>query len=217
MVRRIVFPFILFLLAIPAWGQHAPSISEPGPTGGKSPFAGHEHGVARLDVAFEGEELLIVLESPLANLLAFERAPRTDAERREVRSLRARLEKAEGIFLLPEEAACHLETVRLHAPLLSIDAHEHDHTQADTHTHTHAQTPETTATGAKHAEEETHGDLEGTFVFHCAKPKALRQIDIRLFKAFPRLREIAARLIVAGEQPEQHAHDLTPDTSLLKW
>jgi hypothetical protein len=41
----------------------------------------HEHGVARLDVAVDAGRVSFSLETPLDNLLGFERAPRTDAER----------------------------------------------------------------------------------------------------------------------------------------
>ena len=60
-------PILLALLAVPvgAAAQHA-----------------HEHGRLRLAIAIDGEQLSIALEAPLDSLVGFERAPRTDAERR---------------------------------------------------------------------------------------------------------------------------------------
>ena len=51
--------------ALPAWAAKA-----------------HQHGVARLDVAVEATRVTLYLDTPLDNLLGFERAPRTDAERK---------------------------------------------------------------------------------------------------------------------------------------
>jgi len=42
----------------------------------------HEHGVARLSVAVDGKRRTIELDAPLDGWLGFERAPRTDAERK---------------------------------------------------------------------------------------------------------------------------------------
>ena len=42
----------------------------------------HEHGALKLDVAIDGQLLLISMEAPLDNLLGFERAPRSVAPTR---------------------------------------------------------------------------------------------------------------------------------------
>ena len=51
----------------------------------------HVHGIAKLDVAVEATKITVQLESPLDNLLGYERAPRTDAERRQADAMVARL------------------------------------------------------------------------------------------------------------------------------
>ena len=99
MVKK--YAFVLFfpvfsLLALPVWG-HGP----------------HEHGVARLNVALEGQRLSIELDSPLANLLSFEHAPRTDPQQNEVRAMAARLRRAETLFVPSGAASCRLASVAL--------------------------------------------------------------------------------------------------------
>jgi ATP-dependent Clp protease adaptor protein ClpS len=46
----------------------------------------HEHGTVRLDVSIEGPQLTIAMTAALDNWLGFERAPRTDAERKAART-----------------------------------------------------------------------------------------------------------------------------------
>ncbi|MDR1662460.1 MAG: DUF2796 domain-containing protein [Azoarcus sp.] len=167
----------------------------------------HEHGVARLNVALEDGRLAIELDSPLANLLSFEHAPRTDSQRDEVRAMVAKLRKADALFVLPKAASCRLESVALESGNLPGNL----------------LVPAALATGGQsggaQANDEKdgaaeHGELEASFVFRCDKPETLTQIDIRLFGAFPALREIEAQIIVPGRQS---AAELTPKASLLKW
>jgi hypothetical protein len=69
----------------------------------------HEHGALRLDVAIEGSKLTITMEAPLDNLLGFERAPRTDAERKAAADVLARLrspDKGTPLFALDAAAQC---------------------------------------------------------------------------------------------------------------
>ena len=74
----------------------------------------HEHGVVKLDIAIDGNTLRIAMESPLENLVGFERAPRTPAERRRVDDAVARLRDA--------AAGCRLAGVTLEAPVLGVGA-----------------------------------------------------------------------------------------------
>ncbi|MDR2092167.1 MAG: DUF2796 domain-containing protein [Azoarcus sp.] len=177
----LLFP-VLGLLALPARG-HDP----------------HEHGVARLDVALEGQRLSLELDSPLANFLSFEHAPRTDAQRNEVRAMAAKLRGAEALFVPPKAALCRLASVELASDNLPKDLLAP------------AGAP---ATGQLPEDNDSHGDIEAEYVFLCDKPEAVTQIEIRLFKAFPALREIAAQIAVPGKQ---RAAELTPESSALEW
>jgi Protein of unknown function (DUF2796) len=58
----------------------------------------HVHGGARLDIAVEPRRILLFFETPLDNLVGFERAPRTDAERRRADEAVARLKAGDQMF-----------------------------------------------------------------------------------------------------------------------
>lgn len=129
----------------------------------------HQHGVASLTVAVDGQQVNIVLDAPLDGFLGFERAPRTDAERRAAADLLARLRQPASLFSLDAAAACTPGAVMLQAPVLE---------------------PGATVKG-------DHADIEATFAFTCQQPQALRTLDVGLFEAYSRLRRIDVQ-VAAG-------------------
>ena len=78
----------------------------------------HEHGVAHLDVAVDGQRLTISLETPLENLLGFERAPRTETERKSVALLQERLKAPTKLLLIDPAAGCSKGQVELFSAAL---------------------------------------------------------------------------------------------------
>jgi hypothetical protein len=133
----------------------------------------HEHGALKLDLAIEGNKLTIAMEAPLDNLLGFERAPRTDAERKAAADVLARLrspDKATPLFVMDPAAGCTLGKVEVQAPVLEP--------------------------GAKPAAKDEHADLDASYEFTCAKPDELRTLDVGLFDAYKRTQRIDVQ--VAG-------------------
>lgn len=136
---------------------------------GASAAAGpaHEHGVARLDIALEGSTLTIALETPLDGLLGFERAPRSEAEKRSAAAAIATLRAADALFTIDPAAGCTSTSVTLSsAPLRLGDAPA--------------------------AKDDGHGDLDGEFVFRCRSAPAW--LETSLFGAFPRLARLDVQL-----------------------
>lgn len=135
--------------------------------------APHQHGVAALSVAVDGNTLSIGLDGPLDGFLGFERAPRTDAERKAAADLMARLKSPDGLFNPDAAAGCKAGAVDVKADAL--------------------------APGPRLAQGE-HADLEVQVVFDCARPAALRQLDVGLFEAFERLQRIDVQVAGAKSQ-----------------
>ena len=133
----------------------------------------HEHGALKLDVVLDGANLSVALEAPLDNLLGFERAPRTAAERQAAADLLARLRSPAqaAALLVPEAAArCTLAKAEVQAPVLEP--------------------------GSRPPAQDDHADLDARYEFSCAQPAALRQLDTGLFQAFARVQRIDVQ--VAG-------------------
>lgn len=133
----------------------------------------HEHGALKLDVAIEGNKLTIALEAPLDNLLGFERAPRTDAERKAAAEVLARLrspDKGTPLFAPDAAAQCSVTKAEVQAPVLEP--------------------------GAGAAAKGEHADVDASYEFSCARPAELRSLDVGLFDAYKRTQRIDVQ--VAG-------------------
>lgn len=141
----------------------------------------HVHGEAKLEIVVEGNTLAIHLDSPLANLLGFEHAPRTPAEQQAVKAMAATLRQAGRLFVLDAAAGCAAADVQLASPVLD---------------------GKVTADG--------HLDLEADFRWQCRHLPALRGIETRLFVAFPRLKRIGVDFAgPAGQQAGRLTPEVT--------
>lgn len=108
--------------------------------------AAHTHGRLDLAVALDATAITIRLESPLDNFLGFERAPRTDDERRRVADLAARLRAADQ-WLRPDPAArCRLARVDLDSAVPGLGKGTATNTTTTTITVTTTNTIRTTTT-----------------------------------------------------------------------
>ena len=160
-----------------------------------SPVLGHDHhahvhGVAKLEVAVEGAEIHLHLESPLEGVLGFEHAPGNDKERAIVAQMRKTMANGGALFAPTTAAQCKFIESTLEAPSL-----------------------EAKPAGKPEAHEE-HGDLDADFRFTCAQPAKLTGVEVRLFEAFPKLRRIDAQ-VVSGKG--QKALRLSSKMRFLSW
>ena len=134
----------------------------------------HEHGVARLDVAVAANAVRIELDTPLDNLLGFERAPRSDAERDKVKATLARLRDGAALFRIDPAAGCALAQVELVSAPLQLG-------------------PAVAATG-------DHGDLEGSYQFNCVAGAKAGFVEVGLFDAFAGLKRVELQVVTPRGQ-----------------
>lgn len=140
----------------------------------------HTHGHMALDVAIDAQTITLALEGPLDSFLGFERAPRTDAERKAVAGMVARLKAADRLFQPDAAAGCKLSKVELDSAVLGLrGAHGHDH---------------------DHGGQAGHADIAVDVVFHCTRPVDARFIDVKLFEAYPQLRSIDVQVAAPQRQ-----------------
>ncbi len=134
----------------------------------------HEHGVARLDVAVAANAVRIELDTPLDNLLGFERAPRTDAERDKVKAAVARLRDGAALFRIDPAAGCTLAQAELVSPPLQLG-------------------PGTAAAGE-------HGDLQGSYHFSCKAGARAGFVEVGLFESFAGLKRVDLQVLTPRGQ-----------------
>ncbi len=124
----------------------------------------HQHGVASLDMAVESARVTLDLDTPLDNLLGFERAPRTDAERERADAMVKKLKAAEVLFRIDSAAGCTLSKVTLKSAPLGL--------------------------GGEVMDKEGHADLQGHFEFSCKAGAKAGFVEVGLFDAFATLKRI---------------------------
>lgn len=151
----------------------------------------HAHGRLQLDASVEERVITVQVEAPLESLVSFERAPRTDAERRRVADMAAHLQKAEN-WLQPDPAAqCQAGSVTLEAPVVGLGA--------------------PAAAGA----DTGHADVDITVRFPCARAADARFIEVGLFGTYKGVRSIEAQ--VASPQGQFKRTLLRGKTTRLDW
>jgi Protein of unknown function (DUF2796) len=149
-----------------ASGMALPAFAQKGHAHGKA----HVHGKAEAQVTVEGQALSVHLDIPLDNLLGFERAPRTEAERQAAAKVLKDLRDA-ATWLKPDPAAaCTLAAAEVKAEVLE-------------------------AAPTKAAGE--HAELSALVRYTCQQPKQLRVLSIGLMAAYPRMQRIEVQ--VAGD------------------
>lgn len=136
----------------------------------------HEHGTAQLDIAVAAGRVSIDFETPLANLLGFEREPLTDAERQRADAAVAQLRAADRMFRIDPAAGCTLAKVELVSAPLKLGAAG-------------------TAPGRG-----DHADLEGRFEFDCKNGARAGFVEAGLFEAFQGLSRIEVQAVTPKGQ-----------------
>jgi len=156
----------------------------------------HEHGVGRLDIAFEGDEVELELTVPGADAVGFEHAPSTDADRHAVEDANKKLANGPQLFLFPSAAKCRFEEAEVHAAQLDDDhddhgeKHEHEkHDEKDEHAHDHEE-----------GKDGEHAEFRAHYHVHCDAPSKLTQIDVAFFSLFPSAHELEVRWITPRGQ-----------------
>lgn len=192
----LALPFVLLpLAAAHAAGPVDEHVHEHGSLGT------HEHGVARLDAALDGAVLELQLQSPAMNLVGFEHAASSPADKAQVAAARKTLEQPLALFQLDAAAQCKVTAQTLESPLFGDQPAlaQHDDDDDD---HDHA---------AGEAHEHAHSEIHAHYQLTCAKPEALRSLGLApLFKAFPATRVVQLQVIAPSGQQGVAA---TPDNS----
>ncbi len=175
----------------------------------------HEHGIGKLNLAQDGKELHLELESPAANIVGFEHTPSTEADREALRKAIATLKDGDRLFRFSRDAACRLADARVETPLIDDDGGKaHEHEKHDLHAaehdpheaqhtdheeHVRPERPQAQADGHEDGAE-THADITAEYHFTCARPNNLKQLDAMLFQSFPGTERLEVQFITGSRQ-----------------
>ena len=187
----LALPFALLPLAI---GVAAHSHEHEHDHAEHGSLEAHEHGAAQLNVALDGKVLELQLESPAMNLVGFEHAAKSDADKAKVAAARSQLEQPQTLFGLAA-GDCNVSKKELESPLFAEHKHE-EHEHEESH-------------------DSEHSDVHAHYSLDCQKPEELKQLDLgELFKRFPATEKIQVQLI--GPNGQQ-GMELTPAQPTLSF
>jgi hypothetical protein len=149
----------------------------------------HQHGVSEMNLAIEGSRVEIELESPGSDIVGFEHAPSTAADRQAISDAVKKLKNGSGLFAFSTAADCKLEKSEVEAPYAEDHEDKHDHGHKHGHGHDKVE-----------KKGETHSEFHAHYHFACAKPRELKHVDVKLFDVFPRAEEIEVQAITSNQQ-----------------
>lgn len=189
---------VTLLLAAAAFGVQANHDEHDGHGHGA-----HEHGHGHLNLVLDGNQLMIELQAPAADLVGFEHAAKSDEEKAQYAKAMAQLKQPDALFRFDPAAGCKLTQQELQAAKEEHDHdHDHDHQKSD----------------GKHDEHQHddagHADMGAMYTYTCATPAKLTGLEATLFSVYPSLEKLSVQGILPSGQT---AAELTPSANKLSW
>lgn len=155
----------------------------------------HEHGIGQLDIGIDGSQIAMDLHVPGMDIVGFEHAPSTDAEREQLAAALATLESPLSLFVLPEAAGCRV--IEAKAELEVEEHHDHEaHEEGEAHDHeAHEEDHDHDAHEEgedhdehehhdEHGEEGGHTEFDVEYLLTCEDIKAADRMEFAYFSAF---------------------------------
>ena len=167
----------------------------------------HEHGHGMFRMAIEDDHAVIEIEVPAADIVGFEHAPSTAAQRAAMADAAAVLSRPDTLFAIPESAGCAIGQVEIGFGATGGHRHEHggddheDHEDHDEHgdEDEHEEDHDEHA-GGYHEGEETHSEVTAHYRLACENPGAIDRIEFGYFDAFPDAEELEVVVLSAAGQ-----------------
>ncbi|MFQ2762707.1 DUF2796 domain-containing protein [Aeromonas caviae] len=167
----------------------------------------HEHGHGHLNLVLDGNQLMIELQAPAADLVGFEHAANTDEEKAQYAKAVARLQQPDALFRFDPAAGCKLTQQELQA---AKEDHDHEHE----HEHEHEHDKADGAHDEHHHDDAGHADMGAMYTYTCATPAKLTGLEATLFSLYPSLEKLSVQGILPTGQT---AVELTPSANKLGW
>lgn len=184
----------------------------------------HVHGSVEFNIAQDGQNLLVEILAPGADVVGFEHAPKNEQQTDTLNAAITNLNNADSILKLMPSAGCSLVSADINHTLGGDhEAHhadhenDHDAHDHDTHAHDHhAHDEEHAHSGHDHAEhhdDSAHGAFNIAYEYQCENVAKLSQIDTDWFKIFPATQAIHVNLLTDSAQL---AVELKPAKTIIK-
>jgi phosphoketolase len=162
-------------IALPTWTAQAQH-RELGP---------HQHGHGTLNIAIEGGRVSMELDVPGADIVGFEHAATTKAQRTAVEKAKAELAAPLSVFVVPKGAGCSVKEANV-----KIEGAEE----------AKAEQAKDAPAGKKEEAGAEHSDFNADYVLECTAVDKLTSIEFPYFRKFSGAQELEINLVTAKGQ-----------------
>jgi Protein of unknown function (DUF2796) len=131
----------------------------------------HQHGHGTLNIAIDGTKVSIDLDVPAADIVGFEHAARSKAERAAIESAKLQLSDPLALFVLPGAAGCTLKDARVTV-------------EGDATTDYVPAANQNSSSHVNRDHDSGHSDFNGAYTLECREIAKLTSIGFRYFDAF---------------------------------
>ncbi|WP_120511808.1 zinc uptake protein ZrgA [Photobacterium salinisoli] len=169
----------------------------------------HIHGQVELNMAQDGNDLLLEITAPAVDVIGFEHPPETEAEQQVLKDAVLKLNRPENLLAINAAAGCQLHeqhvshTLSEHAETHDHEKHgDHDHDEHDEHDeHDHHEGHDHHDHG-KHSGHEhgEHGEFSIQYTYQCDTIDKLSTLTLKWFSQFPATEKIQLQAITAQGQ-----------------
>ncbi|CAG18806.1 zinc uptake protein ZrgA [Photobacterium profundum] len=199
----------------------------------------HIHGVVELNIAQDGNDLLLEITAPGSDIVGFEHAPQTQDQTQAIQQAMLTLKKPSSLFEINSDANCELTDSDVNQSLSkqndghdhsNHDGHDHsnhddhdhsnhddhDHSNHDDHDHSnhddHDHSNHDDHDHSEHANK--HGEFTAQYSFSCKNIAQLNEIKLYWFNHFPSTEKISVQAIT---DKGQQANQLTENNTTFKF
>jgi len=188
----------------------------------------HVHGVVELNIAQDGNDLLLEITAPGSDIVGFEHAPKNQEQTQALQQATSTLKKATSLFQINSDANCELTDSYVNQSLSKNgDDHrnhdDHDHNNHDDHDHSnhddHDHSNHDDHDHSNHDDHDSnhankHGEFTAQYSFSCKNIAQLKEIKLYWFNHFPSTEKIFVQAIT---DKSQQANQLTENNATLKF
>lgn len=177
----------------------------------------HVHGEVELNIAQDGNEILVEITAPGADVVGFEHAPKTDEQHDILKQAEAHLSNASAVFALTKAAGCSVKHQKVSHTLGGDEQHgheHHDHNHDEHHDHKHDEHHDHDEhqdhqhdehhNHDEHHDHETehsgHGEFTVEYHYQCDNVAQLTTIETSWFELFPATEAIKFNLLTDSKQ-----------------
>jgi len=160
----------------------------------------HIHGVVELNIAQDGNDLLLEITAPGSDIVGFEHAPQTQKQTQAIQQAMLTLNKPSSLFEINSDANCELTDSYVNQSLSEQSDDDHDHSGHDDHDHS--------------SHDNKHGEFTAQYSFSCKNIAQLNEIKLSWFNHFPSTEKIFVQAIT---DKSQQANQLTENNATLKF